>query len=58
MADADNGIENGLYLYLRDEYSRTNMSEVLDGTDKDPLRRWIFMFEMNLIFSLNEKGDP
>ena len=34
------------------------MSEVLDGTDKDPLRRWIFMFEMNLMFSLDEKRDP
>ena len=32
------------------------MSEVLDGTNKDPLR--IFMFEMNLMYSLDEKGDP
>ena len=30
------------------------MDEVLDGIDKDPMR-WIFMFEMNLMFSLDEK---
>ena len=40
---------------LRDEYSRTNMNEVLDGIDKDPNARWVFMNEMNLMFSLNEK---
>ena len=31
------------------------MSEVVDGTDKDPLQRWIFMFDMSLMFSLDEK---
>ena len=31
------------------------MNEVLDGIDKDPMRRWIFVFEMNLMFSLDEK---
>ena len=31
------------------------MDEVLDGIDKDPNARWIFMNEMKLMFSLNEK---
>ena len=33
------------------------MDEVLDGIDKDPLRRWIFMFEMNLMFSLDDEKE-
>ena len=41
MADKDNDIiENSLvYLLLRDEYSRMNINEVLDGIDKDPNAR-------------------
>ena len=31
------------------------MNEVLDGIDKDPSARWIFMNGMNLMFSLDEK---
>ena len=30
----------------------------VDGTDKDPLQRWLFMFNMSSVFSLDEKGDP
>ena len=27
----------------------------MDGINKDPMGRWIFMFETNLMFSLDEK---
>ena len=50
-------VKRTVYLYLRYEYSKMNMSEVLDGIDKDPSQRWIFVFEMNLTFSLDERGD-
>ena len=31
------------------------MDEVMDDIDKDPIRKWIFMFEMDLMFNLDEK---